>query len=187
MKFARSRPWFAAKRRRQRRKLPTRTPRPNCKPPLAELNRKLFLATAVLLCLAMLFFAGCNRRRSDIGREFVYITNGKSDTVSVIDARTLQVVRTIGVGRNPTGIIASPTRREIYAVNTESNNISFIDADRNVVIATVGVHRAPYFMSVSTDGTRGYVANSGSANVSVLDLQNRKVLANIGVGGKPGL
>src|SRR5438067_10868429 len=137
-------------------------------------KRSLF-AIVVLCCMTVLFLAACTRRRSDLGREFVYVTNGRSDTVTVIDARSLQVVRTIGVGRNPTGVAASPTRHDIYVVNTESNNISFIDADRNVVIATVGVHRAPYFIAISADGTRGYVANSGSANISVLDVHGRKL------------
>ena len=138
----------------------------------------------------LLLLAACNRGNADSAPEFCYVTNGHSDSVSVIDARPSRgfaVVKTIAVGHNPTGITLSPTRRELYVVNTESNNISFIDPDKNLVLATVGLHRAPFFVSVSSDGKRGYVANSGSANVSVLDLAERKVIATISVGGKPGV
>lgn len=120
-------------------------------------------------------------------REYAYVTNGKSDSVSVIDLRTFRVAATVPVGRGPTGVAASPTKNEIYVVNTDSDNVSVVDAEQNKVVAAIGVHRAPEFIDVSRDGARAYVANSGSANVSVIDLAQRKVVANIGVGGQPWL
>ena len=105
-------------------------------------------------------------------REYAYITNGKSNTVSVIDLRTFQLATTIRVGAGPTGIAANSKKNEIYVVNTVSNNVSVIDAERNQVVATIGVQGKPYFIDVSLDGKRGYVANSGSANVSVIDQKN---------------
>ena len=40
-------------------------------------------------------------------REYAYVTNGKSNTVSVIDLRTFQPAKTIRVGNEPTGIAAN--------------------------------------------------------------------------------
>ena len=120
-------------------------------------------------------------------REYAYVTNGKSNTVSVIDLRTFQPARTIHVGNEPTGIAANGKKNEVYVVNTQSNSVSVIDAERNEVVATIGVHAAPYFIDVSADGKRAYVANSKSANVSVIDLDKRLVLGNIRVGAAPGL
>jgi len=104
-------------------------------------------------------------------REYAYITNGKSNTVSVIDLRTFEPARTIHVGSEPSGIAANNKKNEVYVVNTGSNNISVIDAEQNAVMATIGVHGKPYFIDVAPDGKRAYVANSGSANVSVIDLE----------------
>jgi YVTN family beta-propeller protein len=120
-------------------------------------------------------------------REYAYVTNGKSNTVSVIDLRTFQLAKPIPVGSEPTGIAANSKKNEIYVVNTGSNNVSVIDAETNKVVATIGVHGRPYFIDVSTDGKRAYVANSGSANVSVIDLEKRLVIATIRVGSAPGL
>ena len=64
-------------------------------------------------------------------REYAYVTNGKSNTISVIDLRTFEPVKTIRVGSEPTGIAANPAKNEIYVVNTGSNNITVIDAERN--------------------------------------------------------
>lgn len=120
-------------------------------------------------------------------REYTYVTNGKSNDVSVIDNLSFKTVKTIAVGKSPTGIAASPTRNEVYVVNTDSNSVSVIDAERNAVVATIGLDRAPYFIDVSADGKRAYVANSASNNVSVIDLGGRRVAATIGVGIAPGI
>jgi len=120
-------------------------------------------------------------------REYAYVTNGKSNTVSVIDLRTFEPAKTIAVGIEPTGVAANSKKNEVYVVNTGSNNVSVIDAEKNAVVATIGVHGKPYFIDVAEDGRRAYVANSASANVSVIDLEKRLVIGNIHVGAAPGL
>ena len=120
-------------------------------------------------------------------REYAYVTNGKSNSVTVIDLRTFEPAKTIAVGSDPTGVAANSKKNEIYVVNTGSNNVSVIDAERNDVVATIGVHGTPYFIDVSEDGKRAYVANSASNNVSVINLDKRLVLGNIRVGISPGL
>ncbi len=55
-------------------------------------------------------------------REYAYITNGKSNTVSVIDLRTFRLERTLHVGNGPTGIAANPKKNEVYVVNSGSAN-----------------------------------------------------------------
>jgi YVTN family beta-propeller protein len=124
-------------------------------------------------------------------REYAYVTNSASNTVTVLDIVNLRRDREFPVGEDPTGVAISLTRNEVYIVNTGPANgngsISVIDAQKNAVAATIPVHKRPYFIDVSQDGHRGYVANSGSNNVSVLDLDTRKVIATIGVGEAPGL
>ncbi|MHB1938117.1 MAG: YncE family protein [Acidobacteriaceae bacterium] len=120
-------------------------------------------------------------------REYAYITNGGSNTVTALDVVNLRQDRVIPVGSNPTGVAANTKRNEVYVVNTGSNSVSVIDAEKNAVVATIPVHQRPYFVSVSADGTRAYVANSGSNNVSVIDLKLRREIAAVGVGEGPGV
>ena len=120
-------------------------------------------------------------------REYAYVTNGKSNTVSVIDVLNFRVIKDISVGRGPTGVAENPKKNEVYVVNTESANVSVIDAESNRVVATIGVEGSPYFIDVSPDGKRGYVANAASNNVSVIDLELRKVITTVPVGAQPGL
>jgi YVTN family beta-propeller protein len=120
-------------------------------------------------------------------REFAYVSNGGSNTVTVLDLVYLRQDRTLQVGANPTQVVANPVRNEIYAVNTQSGTVSVIDAEANRIAATISVHRLPVFIAVDPTGHRAYVANSGSNTVSVVDLDRRREIAVAGTGEQPGV
>jgi YVTN family beta-propeller protein len=149
-------------------------------------GRSIYCALAFVLMLT-----GCRPhdfpRYPSNYREFAYVTNGGSNTVTALDLVNLRRDREFRVGNNPTGVAINPTRNEAYVVNSGDGTVTVIDAEKNAVAATIPVHRKPYFIDVSADGHRGYVANSGSNNVSVLDLDRRKEIAVVGVGEAPGM
>jgi len=122
-------------------------------------------------------------------REYVYVTNGGSDTVTVLDVVDVRVDRELAVGRNPVAIAASPSRNEIYVVNAgeagANGSISVIDAERNAVVAAIPVHRQAQSIDLDAEGSRAYVANSGSNSVSVIDLKMRREVAQFGAGDDP--
>jgi YVTN family beta-propeller protein len=120
-------------------------------------------------------------------REFAYISNGGSNTVTVLDLVYMRPDRTLQVGTNPTDLSVNPVRNEIYAVNTQSGTVSIIDVTTNRVAATIPVHRLPASIAVDPTGHRAYVANSGSNTVSVLDLDRRREVAVAGTGEQPGI
>ncbi len=155
----------------------------------------LRVTCALALGLPLLAAAGCGRGRfpdvPDGYREFAYVSNGTSNTVSVLDLVYLRPDRTLQVGTQPTGMAVNPKRHEVYVVNTGSatgiGSVSVINTDTNSVVATIPVHKQPYFIDVDADGRRAYVANSGSNTVSVIDLDQRREIGVAGTGEQPGL
>jgi YVTN family beta-propeller protein len=145
----------------------------------------------IALPLFALALSGCRRSAfPDVPagyREFAYISNGSSNTVTVLDLVYLRQDRTLRVGNQPSGIIANNSKQEVYAVNTQSGSISVIDTGRNDVVATIPVGKLPYAISVEPSGRRAFVANSGSNSISVIDLDHRRVLQTAGAGEQPGL
>jgi YVTN family beta-propeller protein len=141
------------------------------------------------VCAALLGISGCRRSSfPDVPagyREFAYISNGGSNTVTVLDLVYLRQDRTLQVGINPTNLAVNPVRNEIYVVNTQSGTISVIDAENNRIVATIPVHRQPSFICVDPTGHRAYVANSGSNTFSILDLDRRREIAAAGTGEQP--
>ena len=122
-------------------------------------------------------------------REYVYVTNGGSDTVTVLDVVNVRVDRELPVGHDPVAVAASPTHNEIYIVNSgaagANGSVSVIDAEHNAVIATIPVHRQPVSIDLNSAGTIAYVANSGANSISVLDLTARRELAQTPAGVQP--
>jgi YVTN family beta-propeller protein len=154
-----------------------------------------FAAMSRLLTLGVLglTLAGC--RKHDFPqypanyREYVYVTNGDSGTVSVLDVVNLRLDRELQVGQHPTAVAASPTVNEVYVVNSGSaggsGSLSVINAENNSVAATIPLHRQPVSIEVDAAGKLAYVANSGSNSISVVDLKNRRELTQVGVGEQP--
>jgi YVTN family beta-propeller protein len=122
-------------------------------------------------------------------REYAYIANGGSGTVTVLDVVNIRIDRELAVGRNPVAIAASPTRNEVYVVNSGVENgdgsVSVLNAENNTVAATIPVHRQPVSIDLAADGSLAYVANAGSNSISVLDLKTRREIAQIGAGEQP--
>jgi YVTN family beta-propeller protein len=123
-------------------------------------------------------------------REYAYVTNGGSNTVTILDVVNVRVDRELPVGQHPVAVAASPTRNEIYVVNASAaganGSISVIDAEHNTVVATIPVHRQPLSIDLDPDGQRAYVANSGSNSVSVIDLKARSEIAQLSIAAQPG-
>ena len=122
-------------------------------------------------------------------REYMYVTNGGSDTVTVLDIVNVRVDRELSVGRHPVAVAASPTRNEIYVVSSGAANspgsLSVIDAEHNAVVATIPLHMQPVSIDVDAKGERAYVPNYGSNSVSVIDLKQRREVAQLGAGDEP--
>ena len=150
-------------------------------------------ASLVSLAAFALLLTGC--RTHDFPqyppnyREYAYVTNGGSDTVTIVDVVDVRVDRELAVGRNPVALAASTTRNEIYVVNAgaadANGSVSVIDAEHNTVAATIAVHRQPLSIDLDADGARAYVANSGSNSISVIDLKARRELAQFAAGEQP--
>lgn len=122
-------------------------------------------------------------------REYAYVTNGGSNTVTILDVVNVRVDREIAVGQHPVAAAASPTRNEVYVVNSGAQggtgSLSVIDAQRNAVAATIPLHRDPVSIDVDGDGELAYIANSGSNSVSVINLKGRREVAQLGAGEQP--
>lgn len=122
-------------------------------------------------------------------REYAYVTNGGSATVTVIDVVNVRLDRDIAVGQNPVAVAASSTRNEIYVVNSGlpggSGSLSFIDAEKNAVDGAIPLHKQPVSIDVDSKDERAYIANSGSDSVSVIDLKDRREIAQVPAGTDP--
>ena len=82
----------------------------------------------------------------------VYVANYGSNTVSVIDGKTNQVVASdITVGQNPAGITVNPATNMVYVANSgsnTSNTVSVIDGKTNQVVTNIPYITNPFTVAL---------------------------------------
>lgn len=146
------------------------------------------------VALGMLSLAGCRRNRFPTYpanyREYLYVANSGSNTVSAIDVVHLRLDREITVGVHPIAVLASRSRNEVYVLNSGSagsgshgpGSVSFLDAEHQRVAATVDVGQDPVALALSPDDRFAYVARAGSegrSSLLVVDLLHRKMVTTV--------
>ena len=90
----------------------------------------------------------------------LYIANGFGDSVSVIDAATDKVLRTIPVGRYPRAMALSPRGHKLYVVNEFSNDVSVIDTTTDSILGTIPVGIFPRVITINPNTYDIYVISS---------------------------
>ena len=86
----------------------------------------------------------------DLGKGF--ISNGRANTITVFDLKTLKSTATIAVGSNPDAILYDPASRRVMAFNGKSQDVTIVDAASGKVAATVPVGGKPEFAQLGANG-----------------------------------
>jgi YVTN family beta-propeller protein len=110
----------------------------------------------------------------------VYAANSGSGDVSVIDARTKRVVRSIPTGRFSSGVAVTPDGASIYVTN-ELSGVTVIDAASGTVQAKLR-EPSPFSVAVSPSGDRAYVADLGPGTLTVIDTRTQRVSSVVPIG-----
>ncbi len=114
----------------------------------------------------------------------VFVTNERSDSVSVIDIETNKVVKTIPVGNRPRGIGLAPDGSEIYVAVSGDNHIAVIDRETLEVVRTFPSGDDPETFDVHNNGNI-YISNEEDAKASVYNPKTGELIAEIEVGIEP--
>ena len=114
----------------------------------------------------------------------IYVANSEDDTVSVVDAATLAVIKDIPVGDRPVAVAFSPNGGVAYVTNQNSNDVSVVDT-LGTVVAMIPVGAGPTGASVNPDGSRVYITNVLENSVAVIETESNTVLTFVAAGGDP--
>src|SRR5262249_50733854 len=88
---------------------------------------------------------------SDVGRGFT--SNGRANTVTVFDLKTLKTLDTVKVGTNPDAIVYDPSSRRVFTMNGGSQDATAITASEGTVVGTVALGGKPEFAVADGKGS----------------------------------
>ena len=142
------------------------------------------IAAVIVACF------GCARTSHGQIEVDAYITNLTSNNVTVINASTGAVVKTIplNLGIGPVGVGVTPDGRFAYitdggGANPGSNTVSVIDVATNTLVPPLlPVGTSPAGIAVTPDANFAYVANRDSGTVSVFNTLTNATATIPGVG-----
>jgi hypothetical protein len=110
---------------------------------------------------------------SDLGRGFT--SNGRANTVTIFDLKTLKTIGTVKTDANPDAIIYAPASKRVFTFNGRGKNSTAINAADGSVVGTIPLGGKPEFAVADGKGSV-YVNNEDTSELSHLDSQNLKEL-----------
>jgi YVTN family beta-propeller protein len=87
----------------------------------------------------------------DLGRGFT--SNGRANTVTIFDLKTLQTIATVKVGTNPDAIVYDPALKRVFTMNGRSQDATAINATDGTVVGTIPFGGKPEFVVVDGKGS----------------------------------
>ncbi len=113
----------------------------------------------------------------------VVAVNPDSDSVTVLDAQSLQILAEIPVGDDPRTLAIAPDSQSALVTNHAGATLSLLDLAQLVEVGSYAVGSMPY--GVVTDGARVFVSEFAPGHVGVLDHNSGERLAHIAVAPFP--
>src|SRR5438552_3271152 len=97
-----------------------------------------------------------------------FVSDGRSDTVTVFDMKTLATVAEWKTtGANPDAILYEPGTKRLFTFNGRGKNATVFDATNGTVVATIDLAGKPEF--AQTDGTRVFVNIEDTSEIAIID------------------
>ncbi len=82
-----------------------------------------------------------------------YTSNGRENTVTIFDLKSLKELQRVAVGQNPDAILYDPATNRVFTYNGRSNDITALDAVSGKVLGTIPVGGKPEFCATDEKGT----------------------------------
>lgn len=146
--------------------------------------------------------SACGDRASPGAR--VYVSNENDGTVSVIDARSHEVIATIPVGKRPRGLQVSPDGATLYvalsgspkappgvdpatlpAPDRAADGIGVVDLDQLRLTRVLESGQDPECFALLPGGRALVVSNEETAEASLVSVDSGGVIARVPVGEEP--
>jgi len=141
--------------------------------------------------LAAIGLTGCAQepplpRQPAVAQARVYVANESSNSVTVVDAESLQVVATIDAKNHATHDLAlSRDGRYLLATNLSPGRLSVIDTTALETIASVFTGARAHVVAFTNDEQQAWIANIAEDNVAILDMRTLRVVGTLPTGKGP--
>jgi len=104
-----------------------------------------------------------------------FVSNGRSNCVSIVDLKTFQTLSQVGTGANPDAILYEPSQNEVYAFNGRGHSATVLAADTGKVVTTIPLDGKPEFACLDPQAGCIYNNLEDKNEVAVIDIRTHTV------------
>jgi YVTN family beta-propeller protein len=115
----------------------------------------------------------------------VFVVNGQSDSVSILDRSTYDVLDTISVGDDPRCMVTTRGEQYGYVTNNGSKSISVINLQTGTTTNTLLLNAHPEAAIASPDGAYVYVAANTPGKVASINGNTNQISDWFHIGRQP--
>lgn len=121
---------------------------------------------------------------SDLGRGFT--SNGRANSSTIFDLKTLKPIATVGTGANPDSIRYLADRKEVWTFNHTGGSITAFDPMSGKVIATIPVGGELEEAVEDIPAQRVFVNIEDTSSIGVIDTVKHTLVATWPIAGCEG-
>lgn len=110
---------------------------------------------------------------ADLQRGFT--SNGRGNTSTVFDLKTLKTLSTVSTGTNPDAIVYEPESKRVFTFNGGSKDLTAFSAMEGTVVGTAALAGRPEFAAVDGRG-KVYVNIEDTSELVEIDASTLKIL-----------
>lgn len=116
-----------------------------------------------------------------------FVSNSRSNDITVFNKKSLQVFDVIATGRGPSGMALDQRTKRAYVALAGEDSVDVIDIAAGIISDRVRLNPGdePWEVALTPDGRILLSANKGSNTVSIIDAGSRVELTRIRVGNVP--
>ncbi|TFG89942.1 MAG: hypothetical protein E4H16_02725 [Candidatus Atribacteria bacterium] len=116
-----------------------------------------------------------------------YVSNSDSNSITVFNKKTMQVIDTISTGRKPKGMVLDKRRGQAFVAVSEDDAVEVIDVLYGKIVDRIKLRfrDEPIDLALTPDGRTLVSVNHGSNTVSIIDAISRFEITRINVGKGP--
>jgi PQQ-dependent catabolism-associated beta-propeller protein len=136
---------------------------------------------AAVGCVALLALGG---PASAAGTGYIFVSNESDDTVTVVDGKSFEVVKTIPTGKRPRDMRWYQGKTKLLVATSGSDHIEVIDVAKLEVVGTIEAGEDPEIFALDPSGKILVAANEDDNEVTVTDVatgERLRTIENVGV------
>jgi YVTN family beta-propeller protein len=144
---------------------------------------------SALAITSLTALGGCAELQSkepEVSGSRVFVANESSNSVTVVDGDSFQVVGTVDSRNHATHDLAvSRDGRWLFATNLASGRLSAINTRALETVASIATGDRAHVVTLTNDNRQAWVANIGENTISIVDTTTFRILGTIAVGKGP--